>query len=233
MNRKRLERFFSSNFFPRKPDSDVSASSKVALNWSLRKNLVHNPLVPEFFHLIIIMRTSITWTPFLPDSFSYEDVLPLISALLRSGEKLAVISNDFKHKAATQLQIVLHVGDYLPRFLLEEWPVFTQGRWTIEKKGPWLFSGICLGWNPTQLSGDYVIYHGIIGFLFNNQDSMESKGFFRGSFGFPARWFYRWKPLLLLQHHDRRHDQPNVRGNGGVGKSVEIWWWKLGVKSCD
>lgn len=60
-NRKRLECFFSSNFFPPKADSDISASSKVALNWSLRKNLVHNPLVPEFFSTII-MRTSIKWT---------------------------------------------------------------------------------------------------------------------------------------------------------------------------
>ena len=50
--------FSLQNLFPRKPDSDVSASSKVALNWSLRKNLVHNPLVPEFFSTII-MRPSI------------------------------------------------------------------------------------------------------------------------------------------------------------------------------
>ena len=78
---KKVGVFFLFNFFPRKADSDISASSKVALNWSLCKNLVHNPLVPEFVSTVI-MRTGIKWTLFLSDSFSYEDVLLLISGAI-------------------------------------------------------------------------------------------------------------------------------------------------------
>ena len=125
-----------------------------------------------------------------------------------------MILDDFKHKAAIQLQIALHVGEYLRQISPK------VGEQLEKNQGPW---------HPTQLCGDYVINHGVIGSLLNNQDSMESKFFFRGSFGFPARWFCRWKHPLLLRHHDRRHDQPNVRGNSGVGKSMEIWWWKLSV----
>ena len=39
------------------------------------------------------------------------------------------------------------------------------------------FEGICRGWNPTQLCGDYFIKNKF-GFLLANQDSMESRSFF-------------------------------------------------------